>query len=108
MIVLLASLVVIHLRLVLGKAVVSLKKMVIVNLPFSVYFGWISIARMANVSVALIAVGWNGFGIEASTWAVIIICFALLLSFGMLVKRKDITFCLWIVWALVGIQSIQS
>ena len=49
-----------------------------------------------------------GFGIEASTWAVIIIGVALLLSFIMLVKRKDIPFCLGIVWALVSIQSSQS
>lgn len=59
------------------------------------------------MSVALIAVGWDGFGIEASIWAVIIICVPLLLSFVMLVKRKDIAFCLGVMWALVGIQSSQ-
>jgi translocator protein len=105
---LLASLILVYLRLDIGRAAVSLKEMVFVHLPFSVYLGWISIATIANVSVALTAVGWDGWGIEASTWAVAIICVALLLSFAMLALRKDIAFCLVVVWALVGILVKQS
>jgi len=67
------------LRLDIGRVAVSLKELMFVNLPFSVYLGWMSIATLANVPVVLFAVGWDCFGIEASTWAVIIICVALLL-----------------------------
>ena len=105
---LLASLILIYLRLDIGMAAVSLKEMVLVHLPFSVYLGWISIATIANVSVALTAFGWDGFGIEASTWAIVIICVALLLSLAMLAKRKDIAFCFVVIWALVGILVKQS
>jgi benzodiazapine receptor len=105
---LLASLILAYLRLDIGKAAVSLKEMVIVQLPFSVYLGWISIATAANVSVALKAVGWDGFGIETSTWAVAIICVTLLLSLAMLATRKDIAFCFVVVWALTGILVKQS
>jgi benzodiazapine receptor len=105
---LLASLILVYLRLDIGKAAVSLKEMALVHLPFSVYLGWISIATIANISVALTAVGWDGFGIEASTWAVAIICVALLLSFVMLATRKDIAFCFVVVWALTGILVKQS
>jgi hypothetical protein len=105
---LLASLILVYLRLDIGRAAVSLKEMTLVHLPFSVYLGWISIATIANVSVALTAVGWDGWGIEASAWAVAIICVALLLSFAMLVLRKDIVFCLVVVWALAGILVNQG
>lgn len=105
---LLASLILVYLRLGIGKTAVSMKEMALVHLPFSVYLGWISIATIANVSVALTALGWDGLGIEASTWAVIIICVAMLLSLAMLVTRKDIAFTLVVVWALLGILTKQS
>jgi len=105
---LLASLILVYRRLDIGRATVSLKEMVFVHLPFSVYLGWISIATIANVSVALTAVGWDRWGIEAATWAVTIICVALLLSFAMLATRKDIMFCFVVVWALTGILVQQS
>jgi benzodiazapine receptor len=105
---LLASLILIYLRLGIGRAAVSLKERICVHLPFSVYLGWISIATIANVSVALTAAGWDGWGIEASTWAVAIICVALVLTLAVLATRKDAAFSLVVVWALVGILSKQS
>ena len=108
MLALLASLILIYLRLGIGKTAVSLKEMTFVHLPFSVYLGWISIATIANVSVALTAAGWDGWGIEPSTWAVAIICVALLLSLAVLVTRKDIAYTLVVVWALLGIMTSQS
>jgi len=105
---LLATLIGVYLRLDIGRAAVSLKEMVLVHLPFSVYLGWISIATIANVSVALTAVGWDGGGIEPVTWAVVIICVALLLSLAMLVTRKDIAYSFVVVWALLGILEKQG
>jgi benzodiazapine receptor len=105
---LLVSLILVYLRLDIGKAAVSLREMALVQLPFSVYLGWISIATIANVSVVLTAVGWDGFGVDATTWAVAIICVTLLLSFAMLAARKDIAFCFVVVWALIGILVKQS
>ena len=105
---LLATLIWTYLRLGIGKTVVSLKEMALVHLPFSVYLGWISIATIANVSVALTAVGWDGWGIPDATWAVVIICVALVLTLAMLATRKDLAFSLVVVWALVGILSKQS
>lgn len=105
---LLASLILVYLRLDICRTAVSVKEMALVHLPFSVYLGWISIATIANVSVALTAVGWDGWGIEPSTWAVVIICVALLLSLAMLATRKDIAYSFVVVWALVGIMAKQS
>jgi len=105
---LLATLIAVYLRLDIGRAAVSLKEMMFVHLPFSVYLGWISIATIANVSVALTAVGWDGWGIEPVTWAVVIICVALLLSLAMLAARKDIAFSFVVAWALIGILAKQG
>lgn len=108
MLALLASLIFTYRRLDIGKTTVSLKERVCVHLPFSVYLGWISIATIANVSVALTASGWDGLGIEASTWAVLIICVAVVLTLAVLLTRKDVAFSLVVVWALLGIMSKQN
>ena len=108
MLALLASLILIYRRLGVGRAAVSVKEVAFVHLPFSVYLGWISIATIANVSVALTAVGWDGWGIPDATWAVVIVGVALVLTLAMLATRKDVAFSLVVVWALVGILSKQS
>ena len=105
---LLTSLILVYRRLDIGRAAVTIKEMAFVHLPFSVYLGWISIATIANISVALTAIGWDGFGIEASTWAILIIVVALVLSLAMIVLRKDIAFCCVVIWALFGILSKQA
>ncbi len=108
MLALLATLISIYLRLDIGRVDVPLKERLAVHLPFSVYLGWISIATIANVSVALTAVSWDGWGIEPSLWAVIIIYVALLLTAAVLASRKDIAFSCVVVWALVGILAKQG
>ncbi|MCW4035115.1 MAG: tryptophan-rich sensory protein [Candidatus Bathyarchaeota archaeon] len=105
---LLATLIGIYRKLDIGKAEVSLTERLCVHLPFSVYLGWISIATIANVSVALTAVSWDGFGLQEQTWAVLIIAVALVLTLTMLLLRKDFAFSLVVIWALVGIMSKQS
>jgi benzodiazapine receptor len=108
MLALLGTLIGIYLRLDIGRATVSIKERLAVHLSFSVYLGWISIATIANVAVALTAIGWDGWGIEPSTWAGIIIYFALLVTAVVLGTRKDVAFSLVVVWSLIGILANQS
>lgn len=82
-----------------------------VKIPFSIYLGWISVATIANITVALYSLNWNGFGISDVSWAVIMVVVAAALSLLMLLRHKDIFFPAVIVWALIGIavkfSSIQ-
>ena len=105
---LLATLILIYLRLNIGKSEVSLREKLAVHVPFSVYLGWITIASIANVSVFLVSVNWDGLGISAETWATLIIIVALIITVLVLATRKDIAYSLVIIWALVGIAVKQS
>jgi len=105
---LLATLILIYLRLNIGKSAVSLREKLTVHVPFSVYLGWITIASIANVSVFLVSENWDGFGISAETWATLIIIVALIITILVLATRKDIAYSLVIIWALVGIAVKQS
>jgi benzodiazapine receptor len=105
---LLGSLIAIYLRLRIGKSAAPLRERICVQLPFSVYMGWITIASIANVAIALTAAGWNGFGIAPSTGAAIVITIALIITLVVIATRKDVAYSLVIAWALYGIMSKQS
>jgi hypothetical protein len=79
-----------------------------VDVLFSVYLGWITVATVANVSDWLYFVGWNGFGISAQTWAVIMLAVASLLGLVMTLARRDVGYLSVLVWAFIGIAVKQS
>jgi len=74
-----------------------------VRLPFSVYFGWITVATIANVTVWLVSIGWNGFGIADTTWAVAIIAVGAAIGTIVILRDSDIAYGLVLVWAYLGI-----
>jgi benzodiazapine receptor len=108
MFLLLATLISIYVRLRIGKSAVSLRVRLAVQLPFSVYLGWITIASIANVAATLVSIGWDGFGISPETWAILVVAVALIITILMLFTRKDVAYSLVIIWALVGIGVKQS
>ena len=78
-----------------------------VDLPFSVYLGWITVATVANVTDWLYLVEWNGFGIAAPTWAVIMIAVASVLGLLMALTRRDAGYLSVLVWSFAGIAVKQ-
>jgi len=105
---LLASLISIYLRVNVGKANVSMREKLTVQLPFSVYLGWITIASIADVAAALVSVSWDGFGISYETWAILVIVVALIIALLVTFMRRDVGYDLVIIWALFGIAVKQS
>lgn len=108
MFLLLASLIMIYLRLGIGKSKIALNEKLAVHLPFSVYLGWITIASIANVAVALVSANWDGGGIAAETWVMLVVAIALLIALLVVFTRKDVAYGLVIAWALLGIGIKQS
>ena len=80
----------------------SLEKLFI-WLPFSLYFGWITVAAIANITVFLVSIGWNGFGIEDYVWTIIILLVGALIGILRMVKDRNIAYGLVLVWAYFGI-----
>jgi hypothetical protein len=78
-----------------------------VDLPFSVYLGWISVATIANVTDWLYLVGWDGFGIAAPVWAVIMLVVASVVGLLMALTRRDVAYLMVFVWSFVGIAVKQ-
>lgn len=114
MLILLASLIIIYLRLNVNRVKVVAGERWMVHLPFSVYLGWISVATIANVSDVL----WyytmrpqglvTFLGISEITWASILIVIASVLGLLMAFFRRDIAYLLVLAWAFAGIGVRQA
>jgi benzodiazapine receptor len=104
----LVALIIIYLRLDIGRREVPAAERWLVHLPFSIYLGWISVATIANVSIVLYVVGWGGWGIAPAVWTVIMLAVAAGLGLAMSLTRADVGYLLVLVWAFVGINAAQS
>jgi hypothetical protein len=71
--------------------------------PFSVYFGWITVASIANITVFLVSIGWNGFGIVDYVWTSIILLVGAFIGILRMHKDKNFAYGLVLVWAYIGI-----
>lgn len=108
MLVILATLVQIYLRLGIGRSDVSTGILFGVHLPFSVYLGWITVATIANASVLLTNLGWEGWGLAPGTWAAVMVVAGSLIGIAVLLIRRDVAYGLVLAWAFFGIWSARK
>lgn len=106
MLVLLGSL--IMLADLLNKEKLSLSEKTWLLLPFSIYFGWITVATIANITVLLVSLNWDGFGIAENIWTIIILLVGATIGILRTIKDKNIPYILVLVWAYGGIWLKHS
>jgi len=73
------------------------------RVPVSVYFGWITIATIANLTAFLVSVGWNGFGVPDTVWTIVVIAAGLGVNLAILLRHRSYAFAAVAVWAFAGI-----
>ncbi|QGQ99517.1 tryptophan-rich sensory protein [Paenibacillus psychroresistens] len=78
-----------------------------IALPFSIYLGWISMATIVNVSVALYSVGWDGWGLSPQAWGIVLLIAAGLLAVSIGINYRDPFYALVIIWAAIAIALKQ-
>jgi hypothetical protein len=86
----------------------TLSQRFILQTPFIVYLGWISVATIANTTALLVAYKWTALSIAPVYWSASMILIALLLAVLMLKKFKAVPFALVVTWALWGIKASQG
>ncbi|MFW6289305.1 MAG: hypothetical protein ACOC2Q_05935, partial [Spirochaetota bacterium] len=75
------------------------------RVPISVYFGWITIATIANITAFLVSIGWGGFGVSEVVWTVLVIAAGLAVNVIMLLRYRNFAFAAVAVWAFAGIVA---
>ena len=101
-------LIVSYLRLEIGRSRVSTAERWCVQIPFSVYLGWATVATIANVTSTLYFLGWGGWGIAPEAWAAIMLGVATVVGVLVFLTRRDFAFVLVLIWAFAGIALKHS
>ncbi|AKQ45164.1 hypothetical protein TH63_05200 [Rufibacter radiotolerans] len=99
----LITLLAIHLRLGIYEAGRSVASRWFTQVPLSLYFGWIIIATVANVSAALVGLGWDGSPLSGPVWTMVMIPVATLIVVFVVFSRSNPFVGLVGIWALYGI-----
>lgn len=107
MVMLLLSLIALYLR-TRAITIPTTAEMWFIKLPFSIYLGWISVATIINVAVLLRKIGWDGFGLSDSTWAIIMLAVGTVLAVLVSFPYRDGFYPLVFTWAYIAIAIKQK
>lgn len=80
-----------------------LKRYILIYWPFAIYAGWISVALIANIAAYLTKINWDGWGISATNWTIIMIAIAGAINVFMILTRNLREYALVGIWALIAI-----
>jgi hypothetical protein len=75
----------------------------IIKASFGIYLGWICIATIASVTTLLVHTNWNGFGIPAEIWTIVMIIIGALITAFAITRFNNYFIGLSVVWAFIGI-----
>ena len=105
--VLLFSLVMLTIRLHLETWDAPVRIIAFVWWPVCIYLGWVIVASVANISVFLVSIGWQGGFISAEIWTIIMIAAATAIYLILIKTRNMREAALVGIWALVAIAVKQ-
>lgn len=81
----------------------SRKDSIMIRIPFGVYFGWITVATIANVTTYLVSINWDMFNINEVLLTNIVILIGALIGSVSAVYYRCGAYALVIMWAYIGI-----
>ncbi len=90
-------------ELVRKKAPLTARERLFLQLPFSVYFAWVNVAAVCNISVYLVKIDFEFWGISPTILTVVTLCITLLLALFIVLRNRDVWAGLTFLWAFGGI-----
>jgi len=78
------------------------------RIPFSIYFGWLTVATILNITVYLKATEFNTQLLPASTWAAAILVVGLVIGAWVFNRFRSVAYMLVFAWAYVAIGAEQK
>lgn len=107
MLILLFSLIMMTVRLRLEIWDAPVRIIAFVWWPVCIYLGWIIIAAVANISVWLVSIGWQGDFLPGQSWAVLIIVAATVIYLLLVFTRNMREAAVVGIWAFIALAVKQ-
>lgn len=89
----------------INKEKLSRRERFFIRLPFSIYFGWLTVATIANATAFLVAVQWKGLGLSELMWTLIVLCVGLVIGSVVMFINRDMAYGIVLIWAYFGIWT---
>lgn len=93
----------IRINLILKDAELTKTENLTIKLPFTVYFGWITIATIANITTYLVSINWNRFSLSEVFWTDLMILVGAILGAICVLYFKSLAYGFVLIWAYIGI-----
>ncbi|MGY3779454.1 tryptophan-rich sensory protein [Isobaculum melis] len=93
----------ISLNRLLAKVALTTKDRFFVRLPFSIYFGWITIATIANITAFFVDKQIDFFQNNQPIWTVIVLMIGLVIICATILSNHNIAYGCATIWAYYGI-----
>ncbi|WP_338874177.1 TspO/MBR family protein [Spirosoma sp. SC4-14] len=78
------------------------------RIPFSIYFGWLTVATILNVAVFLKATDFSLMGLSEQTWAIAILIVGLVVGAIVFNRFRSVAYILVFAWAYAAIAVEQQ
>ena len=107
MIYLLFSLIVLYQRLEIGSMDNSTENIIFKKFPVSIYFGWITVATIANMVAYLVSINVTFNDLDPII-TVLVIAVGFIIGFLVVIRNTDYLYSLVFIWAYLGVFVAQS
>jgi hypothetical protein len=74
-----------------------------VRIPFGIYFGWITVATIANITTMLVSLGFHGGGMAEELWTILVLLAGLAIGGVTTLRNHDFAYGAVLIWATFGI-----
>ena len=79
------------------------KEELTLRIPFGLYFGWVTVATVANITGWLVSRNWDGFGLAPELWTAIMVVVATMIACIVTLRLRNAAYGAAVLWALTGI-----
>ena len=78
------------------------------RIPFSIYFGWLTVATILNVAIYLKATEFSLLGLSEPSWSIAILIVGLVIGAWLFNRYRSVAYILVFAWAYVAIAAEQA
>jgi len=73
------------------------------RVPFQVYFGWITVAAIANATIFLVSLNWDRFGLSEVFWTILMLIVGAVIGCLTAWHHRSMAYVTVLIWAYLGI-----
>lgn len=93
----------IGINMMVRKMIFSHSETLLIRTPFAVYFGWITVATIANITTYLVFSGWGRFNLSEVFWTDVVLAVGTIIGFIAIQFYRSYSYGMVLIWAYGGI-----